>query len=251
MCVCQQSYMCKISTLKVLSLLKPNRPRGQNTPYEQQGGYKLAFVLGDPWLACFQWVDICLLCRDGQLSAYIGLLALPYMDLFSSSEWVCCKSIKVLANVMWKPNLTSVFAWWWWGGREQGRQAEMLPELFLQESVGGGSHRIERKASCSSSPGQLFRYVAGPQGQNARLLLGGGRLQRGANNTFHQYVTDVLKTACTQLAIVSWLIGPELFDLQVVTLFFSSFCFFTGNACHISAFCASRMQFSLLVSAKH
>lgn len=91
-CVCQQSFMCEISTLKVLSLLKTSRPRGQNTPYEQQGGYKLEFVLGDPWLARFQWVDICLLFRDGQLLDYIGLLALPYMDLFSSSEWVRCKS---------------------------------------------------------------------------------------------------------------------------------------------------------------
>lgn len=176
-----------------MSLLKPDRPRGQNTVSEQHRGYPLVFVLGDPWIARSQWVDVCLLCRDGQLSGCLGLLALPYMDLFSRSEWVRCKSIKALASVMWKPDLTI--------GGGGGGEAEMLPELFLQESAGGGSHRIERKASCSKSSWSAIPLGSRPPeaGRPLTRLTARGKgckgLQRGANNALHQYVTDLLKSA--------------------------------------------------------
>lgn len=168
--------------------MKPDMPRGQIIVSEQRGWYALVFVFADPRIARCQWADVCLLCRDGQLSGCLALLALPYMDLCSRSERLPCKSIKALAKATWKPNLT-----------KGGEHDEMLPELLLQESEGGGLHRSERKASCSS-PGWCSCSWAGPQRQDALSLglqpgaKGAKGLQRGAKDTFRQYVTDLLKT---------------------------------------------------------
>lgn len=141
-----------------MSLLKPDRPRGQNTVSEQHRGYPLVFVLGDPWIARSQWVDVCLLCRDGQLSGCLGLLALPYMDLFSRSEWVRCKSIKALASVMWKPDLTI------------GGERRCCQSCSCRSRLGEDHIALRERPLVPSPPGRLFHSVAGPQRQDARSL---------------------------------------------------------------------------------
>lgn len=87
----------------------------------------------------------------------------------------------------------------------------MLPELRLR---GGGEHRGERKASCSSPPGQKLRCSRPLEiGRTLGRLIARGSgwkgLQRGAKNTFHEYAIDLLRTTL-QPIIALWAVTVEM-----------------------------------------
>lgn len=163
----------------------------------------------DPLIACSRWLGDCLLCRDSRLSGCFGWLA-----------YTCAAGVKEFHVNQLKP-------WPAWcenptWPKRGGGKPRCCQSCSCRRRRRGGSHLSERKASCSRPPGPQFCSVEA--GRLLSRLAARGEECKGAKNPFHQYVTDLLKTAVPPAHHSSLPCdgtndlkkGPELFYQQVV-----------------------------------